>query len=190
MKWTRIGGWVSVAMVLMVAVGGSALAAGDSPFFTSEANVSWAQGVLVGDGYLDQGSFERGSLDHATRNALKQYQSDHALNVHGALDEETFQSLTSHETSYPWGGAPEAAPIAVAVPAENEPTHAVEVAEAPEVPEPAPAPSPMVEPPQEKEAPAEEAAPAMPATGSNLLLLALSGLALLGTGTLLLRRSV
>ncbi len=186
MKRTRIGGWISLAMVLMVAAGASALTAGDNPFFGSEANVSWAQGVLVGDGYLEQGSFEPGVLDHETRNALRQYQSEHALNDHGALDEETFHSLTSHETSYPWGGAPHAVGAAVAEPEESQPTGTVEVAEAPEVPEPSPAP--VVAQPQD-EAPAEEAAPAMPATGSHLPLLALSGLALLGTGALLLRRS-
>ena len=187
MNRTRFGRWVSLGAVLMLAAGTVALAAGDRQSFATEANLSWAQGVLVGDGYLEQGSFEPGVLDHETRQALTKYQSDHALNDSGLLDEETYHSLTSHETAYPWGGAPHAAPTALAEPAESEPAEPVEVAEAPAVPEPAPAPEKeMVAEPQE--APAEKA-PAMPATGSNLPLLAISGLALLGTGALLLRRS-
>ena len=189
MNRTRFGRWVSLSAVLMLAAGTVALAAGDRQSFATEANISWAQGVLVGDGYLDQGSFEPGALDHETRQALTKYQSDHALNDNGLLDEETYHSLTSHETAYPWGGEPHAAPTALAEPAESEPADTVEVAEAPAVPEPAPAPAEKEAVVAEsQEAPAEKT-PAMPATGSNLPLLAISGLALLGTGALLLRRS-
>jgi LPXTG-motif cell wall-anchored protein len=185
MKRIRLGGSVSLGALLVLVVGATALMAGDSPYFTSEANVTRAQQILVDDGYLDQGSFDTGSLDAATRDALKQYQSEHAMNDRGFLDEETFQSLTSHENSYPWGGAPRAVPMAAAEPAEE-----VEVAEAPAVPEPAPAPEEQKEAVVAQAEPKEAApAPAMPATGSNLPLLALSGLALLGTGVLLLKRS-
>ena len=188
MNRTRFGVWVSLGVVLMLAAGTIALAAVDRQPFATEANISWAQGVLVGDGYLEQGSFEPGVLDHETRQALSKYQSDHALNDSGLLDEETYHSLTSHETAYPWGPAPQAAPTALAEPEVSEPAEVVEVAEAPAVPEPAPAPV-AAEADSQEAAPAEDAAPAMPATGSNLPLLAISGLALLGTGALLLKRS-
>ena len=185
----RFGGSVFLGALFMLVLGATALMAGDSPFFSNEASVTRAQQILVGDGYLDQDSFDSGSLDDATRDALKKYQSDHALNDGGFLDDETFQSLTSHESGYPWGGAPSAAPTAAA-----EPAGEVEVAEAPEAPEPVPSPAEEREvvaapTPAEEAAPAEKSAPAMPATGSSLPLLALSGLALLGSGALLLKRS-
>jgi LPXTG-motif cell wall-anchored protein len=184
----RVGKRVSLVGLLVFVLGATALMAGDSPFFRDEASVTRAQQILVGDGYLEQGSFDLGSLDDTTRKALTKYQYDHALNDSGFLDDETFQSLTSHETGYPWGEEPHAVPAAVAAPAET-----VEVAEAPAVPEPAPAPEEVkevvvAEAAPEEAAPAEEA-PAMPATGSNLPLLALSGIALLGSGALLLKRS-
>src|SRR5262245_20291551 len=187
MNRRRFGEWVSLGALAMFVLGTTALMAGDSSFFTNEASVVRAQQILVGDGYLDQGSFDPGSLDRATRDALSKYQSDHALNDQGFLDDETFQSLTSHETTYPWGGAPRAVPVAA------EPAEEVEVAETEQMPEPAPAPEEkevVVAQAEPEEAPAaEEAAPEMPATGSNLPLLALSGIALLGGGALLLRRS-
>ena len=187
MRRTGIATGMAVLVGLCLVAGASALRAEDSSVFKNGANILQAQEILVGNGYLSQGAYTSGVMDDATRKALAEYQSVHALNNSGTLDDETFQSLTSHGTSYPWDSQAE---VAEAEPVLTEPAPAAVVAQAPPAPEPTPAPVEV------KEAPAPEAsaaAPAkrarsMPATGSSLPLLALSGLALIGSGALLLRQ--
>jgi len=177
---------------LLVGVG--TLRAENSGVFKSSADISKAQEILVGEGYLSPDSFQPGAIDEATRRGLSSYQSAHALNDRGDLDDETFQSLTSHETAYPWDAEKTAAQSAQPV----EPESAPRIAQAPPVPEATPAPAQVKEAPQPavhpaSPAPAQAAAgPAtrMPATGSPLPTLLISGLALLGAGALLVRRTI
>jgi LPXTG-motif cell wall-anchored protein len=184
-RFTIAAGVTVVALVFIV--GPSALRAEDSGVFKNSTSILQAQETLVEDGYLSQGAYTSGVMDQATRHALAEYQSVHALNSSGNLDDDTFQSLTSHATAYPWDSQTE---VAETEPVLSEPAPAPRVAEA------APAPAPTPAPVEVKEAPtpaARAAAPAepakrMPATGSSLPLLALSGLGLIGGGALLLRQ--
>ena len=78
--------------------------------------------------------------------------------------------------------------MAEAEPVIYESEEVVQVAEAAPAPEPTPAPV-VNEAPAQAPAPAPaETEPKMPATGSSLPLLALTGLALVGGGALLLRQ--
>jgi LPXTG-motif cell wall-anchored protein len=179
---TITAGMAVVALCLIA--GPSALLAEDSGVFKNSTSILQAQEILVEDGYLSPGAYSSGIMDQATRLALSDYQSVHALNSTGSLDDETFQSLTSHGTAYPWDSQTKAAE---AEPVLSEPAPAPQVAVAAPAPEPTPAPVEVKEAPA-PEAPAAEPARRMPATGSSLPLLALSGLALIGGGALLLRQ--
>ena len=184
MRRTGIATGMAIAVGLFLIAGATALRAEDSGVFKNGTSILQAQEILVENGYLSPGSYTSGVTDEATRNALSAYQSAHALNNTGTLDDETYQSLTSHEMDYPWGGE---VAVAEAEPVIIESEEVVQVAEAAPAPEPTPAPAEV------KETPAPEAAepaaePSMPATGSSLPLLALSGLALMGGGALLLRQ--
>ena len=184
MRRTGIVAGMAVVGLFLVA-GASVLRAEDSNVFKNGANILQAQEILVEDGYLSPGDYTSGVLDSATRKALTEYQSEHALNGNGTLDDETFQSLTSHETAYPWDSQAE---VAETEPVLTQPAPAPVVAEAPPAPEPTPAPVEVKEAPATQAPPAAPAEPerSMPATGSPLPLLALSGLALIGGGALLL----
>ena len=185
MRRTGIATGMAIAVGLFLIAGATALRAEDSGVFKNGASILQAQEMLVEDGYLSPGSYISGVTDEATRKALSQYQSAHALNSNGTLDDETFQSLTSHEIDYPWGKGAE---VAEAEPVIVESAEVVQVAEAAPAPEPTPAPV-VNEAPAQAPAPAPaETEPKMPATGSSLPLLALSGLALMGGGALLLRQ--
>src|SRR5262245_35781252 len=186
MRRTGIAAGIAVIGLFLVA-GASVLQAENSGVFMNGASILQAQQILVEDGYLSPGSYATGVMDQATRKALSQYQSEHALNSSGTLDDDTFQSLTSHATSQPWDSEVQAAE---AEPVINEPAPAVQVAVATPAPAPTPAPAEVKEAPAPEAAPAAPAEPArsMPATGSSLPLLALSGLALIGGGALLLRQ--
>jgi len=187
MRKTEIVTGMAIAVGLFLIAGATALRAEDSGVFKNGASILQAQEILVEDGYLSPGSYTSGVTDKATRNALSAYQSAHALNNTGTLDDETYQSLTSHEMDYPWGGE---VTVAEAEPVIYESEEVVQVAEAAPAPEPTPAPAEVKETPApEAAAPAPaEPEPSMPATGSSLPLLALSGLALIGGGALLLRQ--
>ena len=180
MRKTGIAAGMAIAVGLFLVAGSPVLRAEDSGVFKNSASILQAQEILVEDGYLSHGAYTSGVMDEATRRALSEYQSVHALNSGGTLDDETFQSLTSHETAYPGGGDVE---VAEAEPVLSEPAPQVQVAEAAPAPEPTPAPVEVKEAP----APAEPSR-SMPATGSSLPLLALSGLAMMGGGALLLRQ--
>jgi len=178
-------------IVVSLTLGSAMLRAEDSGVFRNSSDISRAQSILVDEGYLRKDGYTPGQLDQATRQAISEFQDHHTLNNVGILDDDTYQSLLSHEFSYPWSEekaarvelAP-AEPVAVAPPAP------VQVAEAAPVPVPVPAPEV-----QEAPAPAPVAAPeepvrTMPATASHLPLLALTGLGLLGLGVLvIIRRS-
>ena len=176
----------AIALVtgLAVALGAAPLWAEDSGVFKNSAGYSQAQDRLVAEGYLATGSFTPGVMDESTRKALSEYQEVHSLNSDGILDDDTYQMLTSHEMAYPWGGDEM---VAAAEPQIVEPAPEPMVAEAPPVPEPTPDPVVVKEAPAPPVAAAEPAR-GMPATGSSLPLLALTGLALLGGGALLLRQ--
>jgi len=188
MRRTGFAAGMAVAVGLFLVAGSSALRAEDSNVFKNGANILQAQEILVEDGYLSQGDYTSGVMDDATRRAIAQYQSVHALNSSGILDDDTFQSLTSHGTSYPWD---DQAVVAETEPVVSEPAPVAQVAEAPPTPEPTPAPVEVKQAPAQEApapAPAEPAARRMPATGSSLPLLALAGLGLMGGGALLLRQ--
>jgi hypothetical protein len=177
---------MAVAGIFLVA-GSSALRAEDSGVFKNSMSILQAQEILVGDGYLSQGAYTSGVMDQTTRLALSEYQSAHALNSSAGLDDDTFQSLTSHDTAYPWDSQTE---VAENEPLLSEPAPAPRLAQAAPAPEPTPAPLEVKEAPARATPAAGPAEPArrMPATASSLPLLALSGLALIGTGALLLRQ--
>jgi LPXTG-motif cell wall-anchored protein len=184
MKKLLLAAALAMTIGVLLIAGAHPLRAEDSGVFKNSADISRAQEILVGDGTLASGSFTPGSLDAATRRALTAYQTVHAINESGDLDDETYQSLTSHETSYPWG-AETAMAGAPAQPVEPAAAPSARTAEAPAMPEPIPSPVEV------KQAPipaAPQPARKMPATGSSLPLLALAGLALLGGGALLLRQ--
>jgi len=157
----------------------------DSGVFKNPADISRAQGILEAEGYLASGSYATGQLDHATRGAISRYQGRHSLNDTGTLDDDTYQTLLGHESSYPWEDADTSEPAAT--PAE---TSAPEVA--PAAPEPAPEPAPtagMEKAPAPPAAePPQEPVRVMPATASPLPSLVLAGLLLLVSGILVLRR--
>jgi Putative peptidoglycan binding domain len=192
-QWIRA---VGMAAVMLVGLAASPLLAEDSNVFKNRSAILDAQEALEADGLLAHGDFTPGELDTATQRALSEYQSQHALNSRGVLDDDTYQMLTSHYSQYPWGGE------IVAETHEEESAHAEDNAEDEELSAPAPQPEATNEPTELKEtqetAPSEpaehheeEPAHSMPATGSPLPLLALSGIALIGAGLVLSRlRSV
>lgn len=198
--------WIArSAVVLAVAFVASivALHAEDSGVFKNTERVRQAQAILAANGYLEHDSYHSGEMDQCTRRALSEYQREHSLNNNGILDDETFQSLATHGTEYPWDSA-----------------HATAVYEHEEE-EPAPD-SDLDESPTRSRAVVNEASYAdddhdrdldadadrdhaddydadkdhadheehakMPATGSDLPLLLLTGIGLIGGGALLLRQ--
>jgi hypothetical protein len=177
------------AVILAVLVLATAVAyATTSKTYETPGDISRAQTILEMEGYLAPGSYTNGKLDTATQLALQRYQNAHTLNNTGALDDKTFQTLLSHEMSYPWS---QQTPLTVAaeepVAPAPEPRRVEEpvkpkVAEAPAVPEEKPT---TVAVRQAPEPPAPE--PAMPATASPLGALVFAGLALIGSGAALLR---
>ena len=184
----------ALAWALFLILGAGRLKAEDSGVFKNPADIAKAQEILVENGYLAPESFTSGMLDASTRTAISSYQSEHALNERGDLDDETFQSLTSHEISYPWGEQEAESRVEPA----EQPVPTIKVAQAPQVPEPTPAPTRVRQAPPVSPAPARhanqavDARPArkMPATGSPLPMMLLAGLLLLGAGALVLRRRV
>jgi hypothetical protein len=180
---------LGAVMAVVLALGTAPILAEDSGVFKNPEDISRAQRILVGEGYLAPGSYTPGQLDQATRQALSEYQGRHSLNDSGTLDDETYQTLLGHEVSFPWGD--EATPQAAAAPAEPlasvaAPTPVAEPQVAEEAPNPEPAPSPAaVEAAPE---PTKEPVREMPATASHLPFLVLAGLLLLGCGILVLRR--
>ena len=174
---------MAITVLVLLVVGAAPLLAEDSGVFKNGTHIEEAQGILVGEGHLDSYAFTPSILDEATQAALAEYQSAHALNSRGTLDDETFQMLTSHETAYPWGGQEK---VSEAQTEMAEPAPEPAVVEAPPVP--APTPSPVVEKQALARPAADQPSGELPATGSDLPLLALSGLALIGGGTLLLRQ--
>ncbi|HEV8376235.1 MAG TPA: peptidoglycan-binding domain-containing protein [Candidatus Polarisedimenticolia bacterium] len=183
---------VATAAAMLLGLAASPLLAEDSNIFKNSSATLEAQESLEADGYLAHGDFAPGRLDQATRKALSEYQTAHALNSRGVLDDETFQMLTSHYSEYPWDdGDVDAEP-----PAKDEgDTPSADFDEAPQEPDPdlhaelrethedeADADAPAEEPLR------EEPVRSMPATGSSLPLLALSGVALIGAGLVLLRQ--
>jgi hypothetical protein len=187
------------AGIAIVLVAGLAIArAEDSGVFKNPGDISRAQTILQAEGYLAAGRYTQGQLDRPTRQAISEYQGRHSLNQAGTLDDDTYQSLLSHEASYPWDNGENAQ----AKTAPSEPVAPVTESASPtevRVEEAAPVPAPTPSATEVKEAPAPvpapEAPPAetaatrkMPATASALPLLALSGLSLLGLGILVLVR--
>jgi outer membrane protein OmpA-like peptidoglycan-associated protein len=70
---------------------------GETDFvYTSEATVGEAQGILQHLGHLKTGSFRRGVVDGATRDALLAFQRSHALRPTGKVDGETLAHLMQH----------------------------------------------------------------------------------------------
>ena len=63
--------------------------------WTSSADIAEAQRILQYRGYLAQG-FKSGSVDDATRDALRAFQTDHRLRPTGVLDNETYAELLQH----------------------------------------------------------------------------------------------
>ena len=185
MRKIRFGSAVALAVPLLLVLGTAPLLAEDSNVFKNGAHIGTAQGILVSEGYLASDSFTPGILDEATQAALAQYQTVHSLNSRGTLDDDTFQMLTSHEAAYPWDAEET---IAEARPEAVERVEEPVVAEAPPIPASTPTPAVVKEAPARPAAGESVPSDKMPATGSALPLLALSGLALIGGGALLLRQ--
>jgi LPXTG-motif cell wall-anchored protein len=181
-----------MAAVMLVGLAASPLWAEDSNVFKNRSAILDAQEALEADGFLAHGDFTPGELDAATQKALSKYQSEHALNSRGVLDDDTYEMLTSHYSQYPWDGE---------VVGESHEEELSSDAGDEELSEPAPEHEATTEQAELKNTHAvsskpaehhgEEHGHAMPATGSPLPLLALSGMALIGAGVVLLRmRSV
>lgn len=70
----------------------------DGPEFTysSKESIGEAQGILQHLGLLKSGSYQRGTLDEATRGALLSFQRTHTLMPTAQLDGETFAELLQH----------------------------------------------------------------------------------------------
>lgn len=188
-RWIRA---VSMTAAMLVGLAISPLLAEDSNVFKNRSAILDAQEALEADGLLLHRDFTPGELDSATQRALSQYQSQHALNSRGVLDDDTYQMLTSHGSGYPWGGE------VIAETHEEESARAEDHAEDEDLSAAAPEPEATNEPtelnethetapPEPAEHHEEEPVHSMPATGSSLPLLALSGIALVGAGLVLLR---
>lgn len=64
--------------------------------YTSPETVGEAQGILQHLGYLKAGSYQRGLVDVATRDALMGFQRSHTLRPTGRLDGDTLAQLLQH----------------------------------------------------------------------------------------------
>ena len=183
-------GAVAVAVAFVACV--VALHAEDSGVFKNSQRIREAQEILADNGYLEHGAFNAGEMDETTRKALAEYQRVHALNSSGMLDDETFQSLSSHSTGYPWDRPSVSATYQ---PEYEEPSPERDMEETPPAPEPTRTQSEprasMVENHHHHDADRDRdrhETRKMPATGSDLPLLLLTGLGLIGGGALLLRQ--
>lgn len=185
-------GWiraVGMAAVMLVGLAASPLLAEDSGVFKNRSAILDAQEALEANGFLDHGDFTPGQLDTATQKALAKYQSQHALNSRGVLDDDTYQMLTSHYSQYPWGGEVVAEAHDEELASDAEDNNAGDE----ELSEPAPEHESTTEQTDTYAAHPEPAEHhrSLPATGSPLPVLALSGMALIGAGLVLSRmRSV
>jgi LPXTG-motif cell wall-anchored protein len=193
-QWIRT---VGMAAVMLVGLAASPLWAEDSNVFKNRSAILDAQEALEADGFLAHGDFTPGELDAATQKALSKYQSEHALNSRGVLDDDTYEMLTSHFSQYPWDGEVVGESHEEELSSDAGDNHAGDE----ELSEPAPEHEATTEQAELKNTHAASSKPAehlgeehghaMPATGSPLPLLALSGMALIGAGLVLLRmRSV
>jgi Putative peptidoglycan binding domain len=105
----------SIALGILVAAlaGGASFAGrGDStgPNFTSNQDISYAQRILVRNGYLKAGTYKDGERDQATIDGLRLFQRVHFLRPNGQLDQDTMGELTTHEkTTGEYGGTGRAA---------------------------------------------------------------------------------
>jgi len=175
----------------MFAASAHVILAEDSGVFKNPGDISRAQRILTELGYLEPNGFTPGVDDAATQQALTVYQSRHALNARGVLDDDTYQMLLSHEVDYPWGTEPSTSVAAAQSaetpsPAQEEPAQGAHLAEAPPAPEPVPSAATVKESPGAA-MPAGKEERGMPATASNLPLLGLMGLTLLAAGFIVLR---
>ncbi|HEV8336398.1 MAG TPA: hypothetical protein VGR67_08295 [Candidatus Polarisedimenticolia bacterium] len=185
-SWKSVSLALGVAIAMAVTFAAIPASAEDTGVFKNSRDISRAQRILVTEGLLAPDSYTVGELDDETRQALSNYQSEHALNMTRTLDDETFQTLLAHEE--------ELNPDTVAVPLEPaetayqpEPEPPVQYAKAPPEPEPTPSTAEEREAPAEPE-PSYDADRTMPATASPLPLLLLGGAGLVGSGLLILRR--
>jgi putative peptidoglycan binding protein len=89
--------------ILVAALAGGASFAGrgysTGPNFTSDQDISYAQRILVRNGYLQAGSYKEGERDQPTIDALRTFQRVHFIRPNGQLDQDTMGELTSHEKS-------------------------------------------------------------------------------------------
>ncbi len=182
---------LGVAVLSIFGASAHGILAEDSGVFKNPGDISQAQRILVELGYLETNGYTTGTDDAATQRALTEYQSRHALNARGTLDDDTYQMLLSHEADYPWASEPSsslaaAQPVEPPRPAQEEPAQGTHLAEAPPAPEPIPSTATVKETPS-PEAPAGEREREMPATASSLPFLGLMGLALLAAGFIILR---
>jgi OOP family OmpA-OmpF porin len=101
---TRLTVTVLGAMLCLASfgLGGSparALSSGhDGPEFVynSKEAIGEAQGILQHLGLLKAGSYQRGTMDDATRGALQSFQRTHTLRPTGQVDGETLAELLQH----------------------------------------------------------------------------------------------
>jgi hypothetical protein len=191
-SWKSFSLALGVAIAMAVTFAAMPASAEDTGVFKNSRDISRAQRILVTEGLLAPDSYTVGELDEETRQALSNYQSEHALNMTRTLDDETFQTLLAHEVGTPL--TEELNPDTVAVPLEPaetayqpEPEPSVEYAKAPPEPEPTPSTAEEREAPAQPE-PSYDADRTMPATASPLPLLLLGGAGLVGSGLLILRR--
>src|SRR5258706_1779352 len=99
---------LSVSRSIAIGIPVAALAGGASfagrgyssgPNFTSNQDISYAQKILVKNGYLRAGTYKDGERDQATIDGLRLFQRVHFLRPNGQLDQDTMGELTTHEKS-------------------------------------------------------------------------------------------
>lgn len=86
---------VLAAATILVAVPARLTQAQTTNVWTSSADIAEAQRILQYRGYLKPG-FKNGSVDEATRDALRAFQTDHRLRPSGVLDNDTFAEVLQH----------------------------------------------------------------------------------------------
>ena len=100
MTQLRFSRWCLISILSLMA--GMALASparsafDDYGVYTSPREIEKAQAILVQDGELAPGSFQKGVLDEPTARALREFQDVHRLRRTGLVDYETMALLTSH----------------------------------------------------------------------------------------------
>jgi len=91
---------IGVAAFVAVTAAAHAAGSGEPAFvYSSKESVGQAQGILQALNHLPAGSYQQGTLDPATGEALRRFQRSHNLRQSGTLDWETMTQLLPHRPS-------------------------------------------------------------------------------------------